>query len=129
MSARDCDHEWSPNPLNCEFACCALCGAERRDDSVTGVKLDKGKRPWHLVPWRAMGLVVDVLAFGAAKYSEWNWHKVPRARERYFDAAQRHLLAWLGGEQDDPESHLPHLAHCTCCCLFLLALEVGDTGA
>ena len=76
------------------------------------------------MPWSAAGVVVDVLGFGARKYAPDNWRTVPDARGRYFDAALRHLIAWQQGEQIDPESGLPHLAHAACCVLFLL--EVGD---
>ena len=39
---------------------------------------------------------------------------------RYFSAAQRHLLAWNDGEDNDPESGLPHLAHASCNLMFML---------
>ena len=60
------------------------------------------------------------MEFGAAKYGQDNWQRVPEARQRYFDAAMRHLLAWWDGERLDAESGLPHLAHAGCCILFLL---------
>jgi len=93
---------------------------------MSGRKDDTGKAPWHLVPWNALGDVVAVLDFGARKYGEGNWRLVPNARERYFAATQRHLVAWFGGQHADPETGLPHLAHATCCVLFLLALGRGD---
>jgi len=67
--------------------------------------------------------VAGVLAYGARKYAPHNWAKVPNARQRYYDAAMRHLHAWWEGESCDPESGHPHLAHASCCCLFLLALQ------
>lgn len=88
--------------------------------SEAGVKHDKGKLPWRLVPWAQMKDVVQVLAFGAHKYpSADNWQRVEGAKERYLDAAFRHLLARAMGEQRDPETGLPHLAHLICCALFL----------
>jgi hypothetical protein len=92
---------------------------------VEGRKDDQSKRRFDLLPWRAVGQVVDVLGFGARKYADHNWVKVPNARERYFAAAQRHLNAWWLGESIDPETGLPHLAHAACCVLFLLSFEVG----
>lgn len=91
-----------------------------------GVKHDRDKRRWDLLPWNAAGLVVDVLAHGARKYSDDNWRRVPDARRRYFAAALRHIVAWYAGEYLDDESRLPHLAHAACCVLFLLALEESD---
>lgn len=87
---------------------------------MEGKKLDSGKRRWSLVPWSPMGLVVDVLEFGARKYAVNNWQKVPDAKQRYVDAAARHIIARLTGELLDTESGLPHLAHAACCCLFAI---------
>lgn len=85
-----------------------------------GIKYDTGKDPWDLLPWGAVREVVAVLGHGARKYGPGNWKKVPGARKRYFAAAQRHMLAWWGGEKIDPESGLSHLAHAVCCLLFLI---------
>jgi len=92
-------------------------------DAEGGRKDDAGKRRWTLLPIDALGLVVDVLGFGAAKYGADNWKRVPRARERYLDAALRHLAARLDGELTDEESNLPHLAHAVTCLLFVLTLD------
>lgn len=96
--------------------------------SVVGVKLDAGKPRWSLLPFGAIRSVVEVLEYGARKYSPGNWRLVENARERYFDATLRHLTAWWQGETNDPESGLPHLAHAACCVLFLLALEEEKGG-
>lgn len=89
----------------------------------TGSKADAGKARWDLVPWKAVAIMVDVLGFGAKKYGDENWRQVPDARRRYFAAAQRHLIAWYGGERIDSESGLPHLAHALCCVVFLLEMD------
>lgn len=88
--------------------------------STEGKKYDQGKLRWSLIPWDATALVTGVLEHGARKYGVDNWKRVPGARDRYFNAAMRHLLAWYGGEDMDEESGLPHLAHAICCLLFLL---------
>ena len=85
-----------------------------------GRKADAGKPRLSLLPWRTVQQIVAVLEFGAAKYGADNWQRVPNARQRYFDATMRHLLAWWDGERLDAESGLPHLAHAGCCILFLL---------
>lgn len=86
-----------------------------------GVKFDQGKPEWDLVPWEGLEPVVRVLTMGARKYSPDNWKKVPDGRRRYTAAAFRHLVAFARGEERDPESGEPHLAHCICCLLFILA--------
>ncbi len=95
---------------------------------MDGIKFDKDKIRYSLLPWDAIRSVVEVLEYGAKKYSVANWQKVPGARDRYFDAAQRHLIAWYLGENNDPESGLPHLAHCVCCILYLLWFQLNPPG-
>lgn len=91
-----------------------------------GVKADRGKWRFSLLPWGALKEVIHVLEFGANKYAENNWMQVDNHRQRYFDAAIRHLTAWYAGERLDAESGLHHLAHAGCCILFLLARDKKD---
>ena len=56
-----------------------------------GVKYDKTKPDYSLVPPRALNDVVKVLTFGAAKYDRHNWKKLDNLEDRYFAAALRHL--------------------------------------
>ena len=90
------------------------------EESATGVKHDSGKPRFSLLPIAQVLQVVEVLEFGAKKYASDNWKKVDNQREHYFNAAQRHLLAWWQGEKKDPETGLSHLAHVVCCVLFLM---------
>jgi len=69
------------------------------------------KPPLHLVPSSFTHQVAEVLRHGAAKYGEWNWRRKAPAMSAYRSACQRHLDAWFDGEDIDPESGLPHLAH------------------
>lgn len=86
--------------------------------TTEGKKLDAGKRRFTLLPWSVVGEVVDVLEFGARKYAVDNWMDVPNGEQRYIDAALRHIAADLHGEDVDPESGLPHLAHAICSIMF-----------
>jgi len=88
-------------------------------------KDDAGKRRWDLLPWRALGLVADVLTVGAAKHGDDGWRTLPNARRRYYAATLRHLTAWWDGEALDGEDRLPHLAHAIADALLLLALDLG----
>lgn len=90
---------------------------------MNGIKHDLGKPMWDLLPLRTVSKIVDVLTFGAHKYSAGNWQLVPNAKERYFAALLRHLERWQSGEKTDFESGLSHLAHAGCCLLFLLWFE------
>jgi hypothetical protein len=92
-------------------------------DSV-GVKYDQDKPRWSLLPLEAVEEIVKVLTKGAKKYSDNNWKVVDNRRERYYNAAMRHITAWFMGEQNDPEDGMNHLAHAGCCILFLLWEDV-----
>lgn len=89
-----------------------------------GRKFDTGKPEYGLLPPFALEEIVKVLTAGAQKYDRDNWRRVPEGNRRYFDAAQRHIWAWKRGEKLDPETGLPHLAHASCCLLFLLEPEL-----
>lgn len=87
-----------------------------------GIKRDAGKSPWDLLPWGALGQVVDVLEYGARKYAPHGWRLVPDAERRYLAALMRHAAAYGRGEPVDPESGLSHLAHLATNALFLAEL-------
>jgi hypothetical protein len=88
-----------------------------------GVKDDRGKARWDLLPLDAVEGIVDVLTYGASKYAPEGWRSVPDAGDRYLAALLRHLAAWRGGERLDQESGLPHLAHVACNAVFLVWLD------
>jgi len=89
-----------------------------------GIKFDSEKLRPSLLPMESLEVVTKVLMFGSAKYSDHNWKIVPNARARYIDAALRHLMASVKGEENDNESGLSHIAHCVCCLLFVLWFDI-----
>lgn len=89
-----------------------------------GRKDDTGKLRWSLLPMEPIIEVIKVLEFGAKKYAPNNWQLVPDAQTRYYDAMQRHIHAWRGGERNDPETELHHLAHAGCCVLFAMWFDL-----
>lgn len=91
---------------------------------MSGIKFDSGKLRWGLLPLEPLIVVVQVLMLGAKKYSDNNWKQIDDIPGRYYDAAMRHLTAWKMGEKSDPETGLSHLAHATCCLLFMLWSEL-----
>lgn len=95
-----------------------------KPECAPGSKHDSGKRRFSLLPIEAVNEVVDVLEFGAQKYAVGNWKHVPEARQRYYDAALRHIFAWFNGEKLDPETGKHHLAHGICCLTFLLWMDL-----
>mgnify|MGYP001809854240 CR=1 FL=1 len=94
--------------------------------TVDGRKDDLGKPMFHFIPSRSIRQVAVVLTYGARKYGEWNWKSVRDARGRYLSASFRHVWAWAGGEELDPESGLPHLAHAVASLMFIMSGELDS---
>ena len=64
-----------------------------------------------------------VHSMGAEKYGRFNWREHTVSASVYYDAAWRHLSAWFDGEDTDPESGLPHLAHVMACVNIVMDAE------
>lgn len=72
----------------------------------------------HLIdPAFVLG-IGDVLTYGARKYAPNNW-KRGMSWATVFGAVLRHLFSWFLGEDNDPESGLPHIHHAACSLMFL----------
>lgn len=92
-----------------------------------GLKFDGGKPPVELLSSVAMIRTAKVLDFGRIKYDTHNWRK-GMEWSRLLGAALRHLFAYLGGEDKDPETGLSHLDHAACCIMFLQEYEEKGIG-
>jgi Domain of unknown function (DUF5664) len=73
-----------------------------------------------LVPSALLIIVSKVMELGAKKYGPYNWRTKKVRSTVYITAAMRHLLSALDGEEIDPESGQPHIAHAAACCAILL---------
>jgi hypothetical protein len=92
----------------------------------TGIKHDQGKPDMSLLSSVAMVEVARVMTFGKQKYAAHNW-RGGFVWSRPLAACLRHVFAFIGGEDKDPETGLSHLAHAMCCLMFVL--EFTFTGA
>jgi hypothetical protein len=105
---------------------------EMRDTGITpdvttgAVKYDEAKPDWSLVPLDALEMVARVMTYGAKKYAPDGWKGLPNFTNRYYAALLRHLTAWQAGEQFDPESGLPHMAHVLTNATFLMWGELEE---
>lgn len=93
-----------------------------------GIKHDAGKPRMDLVPPDAVIAMACVLADGAKKYGDRNW-ELGMAWSRPYAALLRHLYAWWGGEDIDPESGRQHLWHVLTNAAFLVAYALRGVGA
>jgi hypothetical protein len=88
-------------------------GDVHSDERGSGARYNDAKPDFSLLPLNTLEDEVRVWMYGKNKYAAWNWAKgmpwsVPYA------CLLRHLAAWQRGEENDPESGLPHLAHAAC---------------
>ena len=89
---------------------------------VSVKKNDEDKAPIALLPIEVLLDVAKVMSHGANKYGKDNWRRepmLPNQHRRTLSSALRHLLAYVGGEDIDPESGLPHLDHAITQLMFL----------
>jgi hypothetical protein len=100
---------------------------ERHTSVHGGVKDNVNKPRLDLIPSLPLFKAGEVLAFGARKYKPHNWRLGLSWLETY-GSLQRHLAAWLDGEDLDPETGYHHLAHATCQMFFLAEFVFRDTG-
>lgn len=86
-----------------------------------GLHHDQGKLRLDLVPPEADEAIAGILGHSAAtgKYEERNWEK-GLGFMCVYGSVRRHYLAWLKGEDIDPESGLPHLDHALTDTAFLV---------
>lgn len=94
---------------------------------MKGIKYDKDKTRYELIPPELLESVACILTSGAKKYGDRNWEK-GMLWSRVFGALMRHLWAWWRGENKDKETGKSHLHHAACCIAFLIAYEERNTG-
>lgn len=95
--------------------------------TAPAVKHDAEKVRYDLISPKALEGLAAVLTFGATKYAAHNWRK-GLEWHRLIRAALGHILAFMGGEDLDPESGLPHLDHAAYCIMFLSEFQKTGTG-
>lgn len=90
-------------------------------DSKKGIKHDSDKPRLELLDPDFLTEVAKVMTFGAKKYEANNWRKGLEV-SRCLGACLRHVLAVVKGEDKDPESGMSHMAHATCCLMFVYTM-------
>lgn len=90
-------------------------------------KFDAGKPRLDLVSGDFLRALGQVLGFGAEKYGAWTWAR-GKDWSKDYASVQRHLTLWHDGEDLDPESGLPHLAHAATDVMFLLVSQLRGLG-
>lgn len=86
---------------------------------MSGTKFDSDKPDWSFLDLESMNEVLKVLADGAKVHGRDNWKRVKDGKRRYANAAIRHAMKILSGEDRDPEHGTLHAAHVAVNGLFL----------
>ncbi len=99
---------------------------ERYPDNNPKTAYGRVKAPLHAIPPSALLHLGLAMEDGERKYGLFNWREKQVSASVYFDAAQRHLLAWWDGESHAEDSGVHHLAHVMACCAILI--DAAETG-
>jgi hypothetical protein len=92
----------TPQPAN--------IGDVHSNEPGSGARYNAGKPAFELVPLVALEDCAKVFDYGRQRYAPWDWAKgMPWSAP--LGCLLRHLSAWQRGEDNDPESGLPHLGH------------------
>lgn len=81
---------------------------EERTTSATGGQKGVKGEQYHVVPTEALKLLALQFGYGSLKYDDHNFRKGYEWSKTY-DALQRHLRAFWGGEDYDEDGQ-PHMA-------------------
>jgi hypothetical protein len=79
------------------------------------------------VPTTALLHLMGAMANGAKKYGPYNWRDQNVSASIYYDAAMRHLMAWIDGQDIAEDSGVHHLGHVMACCAIILDAEAQGT--
>lgn len=85
------------------------------------------KAPTRFVPQALVLEAAAVMATGAVKYGPFNWREQPVSAVTYAEAIQRHLSAWVEGQDTAEDSGLNHIAHIAASCGILLDAAANGT--
>lgn len=93
-----------------------------------GLRYNKGKTKFSLIPAHWTRVLAQILTKGAEKYAPRNWEK-GLVHSEVLDSLYRHLDAFLSGERYDPETKCHHLGHVAWNALALMTFDLNDTGS
>lgn len=94
---------------------------------MSGRKDDSGKVDYSQLSRAMIEPMIRALMFGANKYKKFN-HKGGFENTRLLAASLRHIMAFMDGEDLDPESGESHLAHGMAALAILLDNQSNGTS-
>lgn len=82
--------------------------------------IGSSKAPLSLLPLSFMAQVSTAFTNGKLKYGGVNWRAAGVRSSIYTDAALRHIMAWVEGEELDPDDNVHNLAAAGACLAILI---------
>lgn len=89
--------------------------------------LGSAKLPLALWPTTATAIGSLGILEGLTKYGYVNWRATPVKASVYIDALQRHVAAFIEGEDNDPITKVPHLGNALACIAIIHDAKVHGT--
>jgi len=99
---------------------------EKSKDTNPKDAIGSDKLPIHLFPITAIMMGCISFLNGALKYGRSNWRKAGVRASIYYDAQNRHMQAWMEGEEIDPDDGVPHLGAALACIAILIDAQAAD---
>ena len=88
---------------------------------------DDGKPPLANLPIAGLNAVAAVMEYGHQKYGDYNNFRKGMEVLRNLSCALRHIFKFIAGEDNDPESKLPHLWHAAARLFFVIQNQEDGT--
>ncbi len=85
------------------------------------------KPPLDYLEWGVLDSAARVMKSGADKYGRRNYRDTEILASVYVGALLRHVTAWAAGEDIDPDSGQPHLAHVVANCMVVESAGLAGT--
>jgi hypothetical protein len=83
------------------------------------------KLPLSMWPTTATAMGCLGLLEGALKYGRMNWREAGVRASVYIDAVKRHVDAYAEGEDDTPDSKIPHMANALACLAIIVDADAN----
>lgn len=97
------------------------------EEAATGLRYNKGKTRFDLLPPDGLEALAEVYTKGAEKYAARNWEKGLSWTECY-GSLLRHANEWAKREDRDSESGQLHMAHVAWNAMALLTFALRGIG-
>ena len=120
-------HEANPRGKLIEFTATPSLNGLNTSKPGEGLRYNKGKRRFDLIPPDALAALADLFTIGARKYAERNWEK-GMDYSNVIQSLDRHWNDFKAGIDRDPETGCLHITHVVWNAMALLTFQLRGIG-